>query len=42
MAAAGTRVPPVMIAGARALATALRQWGGEVIQTLLQIFLHLE
>lgn len=30
MAAAGTRVPPIMIAGARALLATLRQWGGEV------------
>lgn len=30
MGAAGTRVPPIMIAGARSLAAALRQWGGEV------------
>ncbi|XP_045612008.1 lysine-specific demethylase phf2-like isoform X2 [Procambarus clarkii] len=29
MGAAGTRVPPIMIAGARALTAALRQWGGE-------------
>ncbi|XP_063607384.1 lysine-specific demethylase phf2-like isoform X1 [Penaeus indicus] len=29
MGAAGTRVPPIMIAGARSLAAALRQWGGE-------------
>ena len=37
MAADGTRVPPIMIAGARALAAALRQWGGEV--RLIVIFL---
>lgn len=30
MAAAGTRVPPIMITGARCLLVALRQWGGEV------------
>ncbi|KAK8396441.1 hypothetical protein O3P69_005472 [Scylla paramamosain] len=29
MAAAGTRVPPIMISGARSLLVALRQWGGE-------------
>ncbi|XP_042203962.1 lysine-specific demethylase 7B-like isoform X2 [Homarus americanus] len=29
MGAAGTRVPPIMIAGARSLSAALRQWGGE-------------
>ncbi|KAK7085109.1 Lsd1/2 complex PHD finger containing protein Phf2 [Halocaridina rubra] len=30
MSTAGTRVPPIMIAGSRALAAALRQWGGEL------------
>lgn len=30
MAAAGTRVPPIMISGVRCLLVALRQWGGEV------------
>ncbi|XP_050685869.1 histone lysine demethylase PHF8-like isoform X3 [Eriocheir sinensis] len=29
MAAAGTRVPPIMITGVRCLLVALRQWGGE-------------
>ncbi|KAK3856195.1 hypothetical protein Pcinc_037467 [Petrolisthes cinctipes] len=29
MAAAGTRVPPIMITGTRVLLAALRQWGGE-------------